>query len=76
MPAILKKDYRSALKYIEKAADMPEAIYARGVLEVYMEDFEAAKPYLLEAKKLGIAQAETVLNEISVNRYVYKMKKQ
>ena len=74
--AILKKDYRSALKYIEKAGDMPEAIYARGVLEVYMEDFEAAKPYLLEAKKLGITQAETVLNEISVNRYVYKMKKQ
>ena len=72
--AILKRDYRSALKYIEKAANMPEAIYARGVLEVYMEDFEAAKPYLLEAKKLGVDEAETVLTEISVNRNVYNMK--
>ena len=72
--AVLKKDYRSALKYIEKAGNMPEAVYARGVLEVYMEDLEAAKPFLLEAKKLGIDQAETVLKEISVNRNIYKMK--
>lgn len=72
--AILKRDYRSALKYIEKAGNLPEAIYARGVLEVYMEDFEAAKPYLLEAKKLGVDEAETVLTEISVNRNVYNMK--
>ena len=72
--SILKRDYRSALKYIEKAGDMPEAIYARGVLEVYMEDFEAAKPYLQEAMKLGIDQSETVLNEISVNRNIYTMK--
>lgn len=71
--AILKNDYRSALRYIEKAGDLPEAIYARGVLEVYMEDNNAAKPYLEEARKLGIYQAETVLNEISVNRYIYKM---
>lgn len=71
--AILKRDYRSALKYIEKAGNMPEAIYARGVLEVYMDDIEASKPYLHEAKKLGITQAEIVLKEISVNRNVYKM---
>lgn len=71
--AILKNDYRSALRYIEKAGDLPEAIYARGVLEVYMEDNNAAKPYLEESRKLGIEQAETVLNEISVNRYIYKM---
>ena len=64
------------MKYIEKAGSSPEAIYARGVLEVYMEDFEAAEPYLVEARKLGVEQAETVLKEISVNRYVYKMKKQ
>jgi hypothetical protein len=74
--AILRKDYRNALRYLEKAGDIPEAIYARGVLEVYMEDLDAALPYLLEAKKLGVKQAETTLKEISVNRNVYKMKKQ
>lgn len=72
--AILKKDYKTALRYLEKAGDTPEAIYTRGALEVYMEDNDAAKPYLVEARKLGISQAEEVLKEISVNRYVYKKK--
>ena len=73
--AILRKDYRNALKYIDKAGNLPEAIYARGALEVYMNDFDAAKPYLKEAGKLGISQAEVVMNEISVNRNIYKMNK-
>ena len=65
---------RLALKYLEKAGNTPEAIYTRGILEVYMEDNDAAKPYLMEARKLGISQADVVLKEISVNRNVYKMK--
>lgn len=73
--AILKKDYRTALRYLEKAGNTPEAIYTRGVLEVYMEDNDAAKPYLTEARKLGISQAEVVLKEISINRNIYRMKK-
>ena len=73
--AILRKDYRNALKYIDKAGNLPEAVYARGALEVYMNDFDAAKPYLKEAGKLGISQAEVVMNEISVNRNIYKMNK-
>ena len=71
--AILRKDYRSALKYIEKAGNIPEATSARGALEVYMEDIEASKPYFLEANKLGITQAATVLKELLVNRNIYKM---
>ena len=71
--AILKKDYKAALRYLEKAGDAPQAIYARGVLEVYMEDNEAARPHLEEARKLGVSQAEEVLKEISINRNVYRM---
>ncbi len=71
--AILRKDYRGALRFLDKAGDLPEAKYARGALEVYMEDFEAAKPYLMEAQKLGVAKAEEVLKEISKNRNVYRM---
>ena len=41
--------------------------------EVYMEDCEAAKPYLMEAKKLGVEKAEEVLTEISKNRNIYRM---
>ena len=73
--AILKKDYRTALRYLEKAGGIPEAIYTRGVLEVYMEDNDAARPYLMEARKLGIPQADEILKEISINRNIYKMKK-
>ena len=72
--AILKKDYKGALRFLEKAGDMPEAVYARGALEVYMEDYNAAKPYLKQAHKLGILQADSVAEEISKNRNIYKLK--
>lgn len=71
--AILRKDYRRALRFLEKAGDLPEAVYARGALEVYMEDYDAAKPFLKEAHKLGITKAETVLTEISKDRNTYRM---
>ena len=71
--AIIKKDYRRALRYLDKAEGLPEAVYARGALEVYMEDNAAARPYLEQARKLGIRQAETTLSEISKNRMIYKM---
>lgn len=71
--AILRKDYRRALRYLEKAGNLPEAIYARGALEVYMEDYDTARPYLREAYKQGILQAETVMKEIAKNRFIYKM---
>ena len=71
--AILRKDYRGALRFLEKAGDLPEAVYARGALEVYMENCEAAKPYLMEAQRLGVERAEQVLAEISKNRNVYRM---
>lgn len=71
--AILRKDYRSALRFLDKAGDLAEAKYARGALEVYMEDYDAAKPYLMEAQKLGIAKSEEVLKEIAKNRNVYRM---
>lgn len=71
--AILRKDYRRALRYLEKAGNLPETIYARGALEVYMDDYDAARPYLKEAMKQGIHQAETALQEIAKNRFLYKM---
>lgn len=71
--AILRKDYRRALRYLEKAGELPEAVFARGALEIYMEDYQAAKPHLEQARKLGIVQAGTALQEISKNRFLYKM---
>lgn len=71
--AILRNDYRGALRFLDKAGNLPESIYARGVLEVYMDNPEAAKPYLIEAQKLGVAKAEEVLTEIAKNRNIYRM---
>lgn len=71
--AILRRDYRSALRYLDKASSLPESAYARGALEVYMDDPDAAKPHLIEARKLGVAQADIALKEIAKNRNIYKM---
>ena len=71
--AILRNDYRGALRFLDKASNLPESKYARGVLEVYMDNPEAAKPYLIEAQKLGVAKAEEVLTEIAKNRNIYRM---
>lgn len=71
--AILKGDFKSAQRYLDKAGDMPEATYARGAMEVYMGNFEAAKPYLLEAQRLGIAQASVALSEIAKERNIVRM---
>lgn len=71
--AILKGDYRSALRYLEKAGDMAEALYTRGALEVYMENNEAAKPYFERALERGIGQAETALQELAKSRNIVTM---
>ena len=71
--AIIKQNYRNALRFLEKSGNIPEAIYARGVLETYREDYNAAKHYLTEALELGVSKARTVLSEISKNRNVYRM---
>jgi tetratricopeptide (TPR) repeat protein len=71
--AILKGDYSSALRYLDKAGDMAEAIYARGVLEIYRENNEAARALLEEAKQRGVSQAEEALVEISKNRNLVTM---
>ena len=71
--AILRNDYRGALRFLDKAGNLPESKYARGVLEVYMDNPEAAKPYLIEAQKLGVEKAEEVLTEIAKNRNIYRM---
>jgi hypothetical protein len=68
-----RKDYRGALRFLDKAGDLPEAKYARGALEIYMDNPEAAKPHLIEAQNLGVAEAEEVLREIAKNRNIYRM---
>lgn len=71
--AILKGDYRAALRHLDKAGDMAEAVYTRGALEMYMTNGAEAKSYFEEALRLGIAEAEVALVEISKSRNIYRM---
>lgn len=71
--AILNKDYRRALRYLAKAEELAESAYARGALEIYMDEPQAALPYLQQASGLGIEQADAALEELAVNRYKITM---
>ncbi len=71
--AILRRDYRKALLHLDRAKNLPESVYARGALEVYMNNYEEAKRYFENAKIMAIPQAENALMEVSKNRNIYKM---
>ena len=73
--AIQRNDYRSAARYLDKAGDMPEAEYTRGVLEVYLENYDKAKSHFEKAHKMGVTQAEGAIAEVSKNRNVIKKAK-
>lgn len=67
--AILKGDYERAERYLELAGECAEAIYARGVLEALRERYDAARPLLERAEKMGIAEAREVREKMG-NRWI------
>lgn len=73
--AIQRNDYRSASRYLDKAGDLPEAEYTRGVLEVYLENYDKAKIHFARAHELGVPQAEGAVVEVSTNRNVVRKAK-
>jgi len=62
--AMRRGDNAVAARYLAKAGDSPEAVYARGALAVRMEDYEAALRLLDQARSLGVKQAEVTLREL------------
>ena len=61
--AMQRGDYVSSQRYLDKAGNSPEAAYARGVHAYLTKDYERARALLEEARKGGIAEAETVIAE-------------
>lgn len=53
-----------AKRYLNKAGNSPEAIYARGALAIREKDYDAARKHLEEAKALGLKQAAVTLDEL------------
>lgn len=66
--AMRRGDNAGAARYLERAGDSPEAIYARGSLAVRTKDYETARKYLNEAKALGLEQAAVTLEELEGGR--------
>jgi len=59
--AMRRGDNAAAARYLAKAGDSPEAVYARGALAVRTGDYETARRYLEKAEDLGVEQAVETL---------------
>ena len=62
--AMRRGDNATAAKYLAKAGDSPEAVYARAALAIRTEDYPTAKAYLKEAAAAGLEQASKTLAEL------------
>lgn len=63
--AIRRDDFGTARKYLDKAGDSAEAVYARGALAVREGDYETARRCLNKAKEMGLEQASRTLDEMN-----------
>lgn len=66
--AIRRNDLDGAQRYLAKAGDSPEAVYAHGALAIRRKDYDAARRYLAEAKELGLEQAGKTLEQLEWGR--------
>lgn len=62
--AMQRKDFESAKRYLFKAGDSSQAVYARGAYAFLIEDYDNARRLLNDAKAMGVEQADIILIEI------------
>lgn len=62
--AIRRDDFGAARRYLDKAGDSAEAVYARGALSVREGDIGTARRYLSKAKEMGLEKAALTLKEL------------
>ncbi|MBQ9138330.1 MAG: DUF3868 domain-containing protein [Alistipes sp.] len=62
--AMEKRDMESAKRYLQRAGNSAEAVYARGIYAAMAEDYDTARTLLRKAESGGIAQATVALQEI------------
>ena len=62
--AIRRDDFVTARRYLDKAGDSAEAVYARGALAVREGDIDTARKYLTKAKGMGLEKAASTLKEL------------
>jgi len=62
--AMRRGDNAAAERYLAKAGNSPQAVYARGALAVRKADYDRARKYLTEAMELGVEQAGKTLEAL------------
>ena len=67
--AMRRDDLTGAKRYLAKAGNSPEAVYARGALAIRQKDYDNARHYLNKAKSLGLEQAGTTLKQLENGKH-------
>lgn len=62
--ALQLRDFRNAARYLEKAGQSPETVYARGIYAALQRDYPAATALFKEAAEQGIVQANAALRQL------------
>ena len=62
--AMQKEDLKSAARYLQKAGNSPEAVYARGVLAALNGNYSVASEYFKKAQENGVSQASEAMKII------------
>jgi len=62
--AMRRGDNAAAERYLDKAGNSPEAVYARGALAIRNGDLDTARRHLSKAKALGLEQAAITLEQL------------
>lgn len=63
--ALRRDDLAAAKRYLDKAGESAEAVYARAALAIRSEDYSSARTYLTKASTMGLQQAATTLKELN-----------
>ena len=66
--ALHRKDLPAARRYLAKAGDMPQAVYARGICALLEKNYVEAETLLKQAQAAGITEADAALKEIKETR--------
>ncbi len=62
--AMGKKDMKNAERYLSKAGDTPEAVYARGIYAALSGDYDTAGRLFEQARQEGLSEAAEALHQI------------
>lgn len=63
--AIMRNDLNSARRYLEKAGNNPQAVYARGIVAAKDGEYRAALTLMKQAADAGVEQAADAMKQIN-----------